>query len=287
MEDSKGAWAVTWMSAKRIVDDPLTMPNRGVDTSCGYNRLVPFAILDNVRLYYEEEGTGSPVLLLHNYFGTVDVWKDQRRALGGRYRVVAVEARAHGRSSYPGGRLRMTDLAGDVAELVRSLNSAPVHVVGSSLGAQVGLHLAREDPNLVRTLTAVDPPHLDEPTTREYMENVIREVFPANERRMEAEHSGGRPGHARSVLLENFALDGEEVPRDQVAAVALAGGIRCPVLIVGGDDDPVFPLRRALELWGRIPDGEMLILPRAGHFPHRVAPGVFNEVLLDFLRRRS
>lgn len=248
---------------------------------------MPFSTLDNVRLYYEEEGEGPPVLLLHNYFGTLEVWKAQREVLSGRYRVVAVDARAHGRSSYPGGRLTVTDLTEDVAGLVRSLGASPAHVVGSSLGAQIGLHLARVEPHLVRTLTAVSPPHLDEQTTQEYMDRVAREVFPANEKRLELEHQGQEQGYARSVLLENFVLDKGELPEDQAAAVALAGEIRCPTLIVGGDDDPVFPLRRALGLWGRIPDSEMLVLPRAGHFPHRAMPDVFNEVLLDFLRRRS
>lgn len=263
------------------------VPLRVTGNDAGYNRWVPFSMLNNVRLYYEEEGEGPPVLLLHNYFGTFEIWKAQCEALAGRYRVVAVDARAHGRSSYPGGRLTVAGFAQDVAGLIRSLGASPAHIIGSSLGAQIGLHLARAEPRLVRTLTAVSPPHLGEETTQEYMDHVAREVFPANEERLESEHQGQEPGHIRSVLLENFVLDKDELPEDQAAAVTLAGEIRCPTLIVGGDDDPVFPLWRALELWGRVPDSEILILPRAGHFPHRAMPSVFNEVLLDFLRRRS
>jgi pimeloyl-ACP methyl ester carboxylesterase len=162
-----------------------------------------------------------------------------------------------------------------------------VPLVGSSLGAQIGLHLARDEACLVRTLAVVDPPHLTEPTTQSYMERVAREVFPANEKHLESEHSGQRPGHARSVLLRNFMLDKSEIPRDQVEAVELAGSIGCPTLIAGGDDDPVFPIRRAIDLCERIPNSELFILPRAGHFPHNSMPSVFNEVLLGFLRRHS
>lgn len=247
---------------------------------------MPFATLNNTRLYYEEEGEGPSVLLLHNYFGTLETWGAQREALSHEYRVVIADARGHGRTTYPGGRLRLIDFADDIAQLIRSLDIAPTHLVGSSHGAKVGLHLAREEPRLVRTLVAVDPPHLAEPTTQAYMERV-EEAFPTNEERLESEHAGQEPGHVRSVLLRNFLLDKEETPRDQAEAIELAGRITCPTLIVGGDNDPVFPVWRAVELWERISDGELLVLPRAGHFPHRTSPEVFNEVLLAFLRRHS
>jgi len=247
---------------------------------------MPFAELDNVRAYYEEQGEGPPVLLLHNYFGTLEAWHAQREALCRRYRVVAVDARGHGRTVHPGGRLQLKNMAGDAGQLIRLLGIAPVHLVGSSLGAQIGLHLAREEPRLVRTLSVVDPPHLDEASTLEYMDRVVRQ-FPASEGRLEQEHAGQLPGHVRSLLLQNFALDREEIPRDQLEAVELAGSIVCPTLVVGGDDDPAFPARRALDLSERIPDSELLVLPRAGHFPHRAMPDVFNELLLGFLHRRS
>jgi pimeloyl-ACP methyl ester carboxylesterase len=248
---------------------------------------MPFATLNDVRLYYKEQGEGQPVLLLHNYFGTLEVWSAQRDAFSRYYRVIIADARGHGRTLHPGGRLRLTDLAHDAAQLIRFLDIAPTHLVGSSLGAQTALHLAREEPHLVRTLAVIGPPHLTEPTTQTYMERVVEKTFPTNDRQLELEHRDQGPGHARSVLLKNFALDREEKPEDQIKALELAGGITCPTLVVGGDDDPVFPIRRALELAERIPDSELFILPHGGHFPHRTMPAVFNEVVLDFLRRRS
>jgi pimeloyl-ACP methyl ester carboxylesterase len=247
---------------------------------------MPFATLNDVRLYYEEQGEGQPVLLLHNYFGTLEVWSAQREALSRYCRVIIADARGHGRTLHPGGRLRLTDLAHDAARLTRFLDVAPTHIVGSSLGAQTALHLAREEPHLVQTLTVIGPPHLTEPTAQGYMKRV-EETFSTNERRLELEHRDQGPGHARSVLLRNFALDREEKPEDQIKVLELAGAITCPTLIVGGDDDPVFPIRRALELSERIPNSELFILPHGGHFPHRAMPAVFNEVVLDFLRCRS
>ena len=154
---------------------------------------MPFATLDNTRLYYEEEGKGPPVLLLHNYFGTLEAWSGQREALSREYRVVIADARGHGRTTYPGGRLRLIDFADDIAQLIRFLDIAPTHLVGSSHGAKIGLHLAREEPHLVQTLTAADPPHLAEPTTQAYMERV-EEAFPTNEERLESGIRARWPG---------------------------------------------------------------------------------------------
>lgn len=248
---------------------------------------MPFATLDNVRVYYEEQGEGSAILFLHNHFGTLDVWSAQREVLGHYHRVIVADTRGHGRTLHPGGRLRLIDLVGDTAQLIRYLGIVPVHLVGSSLGALVALYLARDQPGLVRTLTAVGPPHLNESTTQAYMNRVIRETFPANEERMDLKHQDQGPGHARPVLLHNFALDREEKPRGLAEALELAGEIAPLTLIVGGDNDPVFPARRALELRERIPGSELFLLPHGGHFPHRTMAYAFNEVLLDFLRRRA
>src|SRR3712207_3687110 len=133
---------------------------------------MPSATLNDVRLYYEEQGEGQPVLLLHNYFGTLEVWSTQREALSRHYRVIIADARGHGRTLHPGGRLRLTDLAHDAVQLIRLLDIAPTHLIGSSLGAQTALRLACEEPHLVRTLTVIGPPHLNEPTTQKYMKRV-------------------------------------------------------------------------------------------------------------------
>lgn len=248
---------------------------------------MPFFRVDSVHLYYEEQGEGPAILFLHNYFGTLEVWSAQRETLSRQYHVVVADARGHGRTLSLKERLRVTNLAADAGQLLQFLGVAPAHVIGSSLGAQTALHLAREQPHLVRTLTVVGPPYLTEPTTQDYMDSVVHEIFPRTEERLEQEHREQDPGHVRSVLIPNFALDRKEVPKDMMESLELAGKISCPALIVCGDDDPVFPTQRAHELSDRIPDSELRIFPRGGHFPHRVMPDLFNEVLLDFLRRRS
>lgn len=246
---------------------------------------MPQMQLKGVSIYYEELGQGPALLLLHSYFATMAFWEPQRAALAANYRVILPDLRGHGRSTFEGSRLRLSDMVSDMIHLIDRLGIEPVHLIGSSLGAQIGLTLAREQPGLVRTLTAIAPPHLDEPSCRAYMDQVVNERFPADEERWELPHRQQGSHHARDVLIPNFALDRDEQPADQLDAVRRADAIHLPTLIMGGDDDPVFPLQRALALHVRIPGSELCVLPRAGHFPNRTLPGIANEVLSHFLRR--
>lgn len=246
---------------------------------------MPLMQLRGARIYYEELGQGPALLLLHSYFATDAFWEPQRAALAADYHLILLDLRGHGRSTFEGGRLRLSDMVSDVIHLIDRLGIEPVHIIGSSLGAQIGLTLAREQPGLARTLTAIAPPHLDEPSCRAYMDQVIHERFPADEERWELPHRLQGNHHARDVLIPNFGRDRDEQPADQLDAVRLADAIHMPVLVMGGDDDPVFPLERALALHGRITGSELCVLPRAGHFPNRTMPGIVNEVLTHFLRR--
>ena len=63
--------------------------------------------------------------------------------------------------------------------------------------------------------------------------------------------------------------------------------IRVPTLVVGGDEDKVYPVKIARDLAQRIPGAELVIMKGAGHLPNIERPERFNEILLDFLKRRS
>jgi hypothetical protein len=91
---------------------------------------MPYAEVNDVRLYYEDEGQGEPLLLLHGALGAVDPavsssWAVLRPALAERYRTVSLEHRGHGRSDNPAGLLAYAQLADDVAASITRLDLAP------------------------------------------------------------------------------------------------------------------------------------------------------------------
>lgn len=95
----------------------------------------------DIRLYYETCGQGAPLLLLHGLGSSARDWEHQASVFAERYRVVIPELRGHGRSDKPPGPYSMPLLANDIASLIESLDIAPAHVVGLSLGGFVAFQL--------------------------------------------------------------------------------------------------------------------------------------------------
>lgn len=90
----------------------------------------------------EYEGQGTPIVFLHHGGGNLMMWRGVVPCFQGTYHLVLIDLRGHGRSDKPPTGYHIDDMAGDVAGIMAHLKLAPAHIVGSSLGAEVGLSLA-------------------------------------------------------------------------------------------------------------------------------------------------
>ena len=120
---------------------------------------MPTLRTNDAELFYEEAGSGEPVLLLHGLGSSTLDWAPQIEALKGSYRVIAMDARGSGRSRdllKPGGPFSVAQFAADGAALLDSLGAAPAHIVGLSMGGMTAFQLAVDSPRSVRTLTIVN-----------------------------------------------------------------------------------------------------------------------------------
>src|SRR5436190_819768 len=101
-------------------------------------------------------GDGPATLLLHGLAGHAGEWTATARWLTGRCRVVALDARGHGRSERHPADVSREAHVGDAAFAIESLGLAPAIVVGQSLGGQTALLVAADRPDLVRGLVLAD-----------------------------------------------------------------------------------------------------------------------------------
>src|SRR5687768_1412633 len=129
-------------------------------TAAGRSARMPYAEVNDIRMYYEERGRGEPLLLLHGALGAVEPaaqsgWVALEPVLAARYRTISLEHRGHGRSDNPAGWISYEQIAEDVAAFVVRMDLAPVHLAGFSLGGEVGLALGLTRPELVRSLVCV------------------------------------------------------------------------------------------------------------------------------------
>ena len=248
-------------------------------------------------MYYEEEGQGEPLLLLHGAQGAVDPavssgWAKLRLALASRYRTFSLKHRGHGRTDNPAGRLSYAQIAADVAAFIEQMQLAPAHLAGMSDGAIVGLALGMTYPDLLRFLVCVGPNYrIDDHLRRTIgffdvaaLERDEPEFAAELARRHDAHH---HPGYWRELAQQVMANVKDELvwAEDDLRAIPV------PTLLVMGELDEFLSLEQMLEMRRSISGSEMLILNHAGMdglANHRVQftrADVVGPVMLDFLDR--
>src|SRR5258708_32961001 len=99
-----------------------------------------------VKLHYSEAGRGTPVVLLHRFPLSSDIWADQRQQLAEHFRVITPDLRGHGQSPAPPGVYEMETLSRDVLALLDSLEIQNAVIMGHSMGGYVTLAVWRHAP---------------------------------------------------------------------------------------------------------------------------------------------
>lgn len=117
---------------------------------------MPYLTVEDIKLYYEVQGAGEPLVFIHGLGSSVRDWDAQAAHFQSRYRVVRFDVRGHGRSDKPTGPYSIGQFADDTAALLTALDLAPAHVVGWSLGGMIGFELAVRRPRLLKTLVVLN-----------------------------------------------------------------------------------------------------------------------------------
>jgi pimeloyl-ACP methyl ester carboxylesterase len=117
-----------------------------------------YADVNGISLYYEEHGSGQPLILLHGGYGTGEMYAPILPSLASGRRVVTVDLQGHGRTADVDRPLRFQTMGDDIAALIGHLGLARADVMGCSLGAGVALRAAIQHPDLVRRLVIVSHP---------------------------------------------------------------------------------------------------------------------------------
>src|SRR5512135_1604569 len=129
----------------------------GVDMPRGV--LVASILANGVRLYYEETGSGAPIVCIHGTSSSALVWGDALAPLARLGRVIAYDRRGHTRSErpHPYDVTSVPEHVTDAAALLEVLEATPAMVIGRSYGGEIGLDLALRHPQTVRGLVLLEP----------------------------------------------------------------------------------------------------------------------------------
>jgi len=256
---------------------------------------MPVITLPNLRMSYQEAGSGDPVVLLHGLGSSSRDWEDQIPTLAARYRVIAPDLRGHGDSEKL-TRSTIAAMADDVAQLLRALGTGPAHVVGISMGGMVAFQLALDAAELVQSLVIVNsgpdavprtPRHRFAIWTRfallrfvgmKKLSGVVAgKLFPdagqeALRRRFIERMSANDPAAYKAALqaIVRFSVE------DRL------GAVRAPTLVVTADQDYT-PVALKAAYVAKLPDARLVVIPDSRHATPLDQPDRFNTTVLEFL----
>jgi 3-oxoadipate enol-lactonase len=229
------------------------------------------------------------------------MWEEQARALKGRYRVLRFDTRGHGQSSAPAGAYTLEQLADDLKGLLDGLAIAATHFVGLSMGGMIGQVFALRHPAMVQSLVLCDTtsryPAAAAPVWEERIKAVGAKgmepmVAPTLERWFTAPFRARRRDLMDKVgtMIRSTPAPGyigccHAIPRINVTERLKE--VRCPALVIVGEEDPGTPVEMAREIQAALPGAELAILSRASHLSNLEQPAEFNRALGGFLDKLS
>jgi pimeloyl-ACP methyl ester carboxylesterase len=238
--------------------------------------------IGGVSTYYDAEGSGEPLVLLHGGLCTNETWAAQIPAFAERFRVVAPERRAHGHTADVEGPLTYDAMATDTIGFLDKLIGGPAHLVGWSDGGIVGLLVAIARPDLVRKLVVIGT-NFDTAGVVPGGDEMLASMTPDGDdaamfRGLYEMHSPDGPEHW-PVAFGKFIEMTQREPHIPIAEIAR---ISAPTLVLVGDDD-LMTLDHTVSLYDAIPNSQLAVIPGASHAVAMEKPELLNRLVLDFL----
>lgn len=257
------------------------------------------ANVNGIETYYEIHGKqGAPWLVLsHSLACSVRMWDGQIEALKDRYRVLAYDTRGHGQSAAPKGAYTLEQLADDLHGLLRNLKIEKAHFCGLSMGGMIGQTFALKYPGMFQSLILCDTTSRYPAAAAGMWQERIRIaesqglkplVQPTIERWFTEPFRKNQPEEVKKVAaqIEKTPVPGyvgccHAIPKIDVTARLKE--IKCPALVICGEDDPGTPPAMAREIQENLPGAKLVLIPQAAHLSNLEQPAAFNRALGEFL----
>jgi pimeloyl-ACP methyl ester carboxylesterase len=231
---------------------------------------------DGANLYWEEEGDGPRVLMVHGGTGTSAFdWEFVREPLACRYRLLLTDVRGHGHSSDPQGRLGIGQIGDDVVSLLEQCGGCDA-IIAFSVSATAVLALLCRRPSLVRAFVCIGASVTGDASQ---VDGILNGPWPSSLQHIEHHHGTGADHWRRLQAALAHSWAGHDLTAEQLGALDI------PTLVVCGDRDRIEPVESALSLSRSLPRGELLVLPDCGHFAARQRPAELSVAVERFLTR--
>jgi len=278
---------------------------------------------NGIKLAYSESGAGAALLFVHGIPTDYRAWNEQVDQFSPKYRMITYSRRLARPNENPPKYAESTieNNSKDLAGLIKNLGIAPVHLVGHSYGGFTALWCAAKNPDLVRTLTLVDPAvstllvkNAKNPlqflwflitspsaamSAARFQRRSLNPSLAAFKRGdydaalklnvdgiMDSQGAYDKfPEPVRIMMKENEKTVGELGADVPVFTKEDASRVSMPTLLINGANSPKFFHEINARLAKSIPKNETARISGSAHFPHVENPAEFNSRLQDFLSK--
>ncbi len=255
-------------------------------------------------VYYDEFGSGHPVIFLTGLGGIRDGWWKQVEPFSRKFHLINMDNRDAGDSAPATAPYTIADMAADTAGVIKNLNLAPTHVVGISMGGMIALELVVRYPQLVDKLVLVSTT-AGGPDSVNAKAEIMPLLISAGQEELETRlrrtytaiagpgYMAAHPQDLDQIVKQLCAkpMSAESYQRQLGACFAhyrqgvadQLGQITAPTFVVHGEDDPLIPYPNGKYLAEHIPGVRFSTYLGVGHLPMIESPQRFNREVIEFL----
>ncbi len=260
-------------------------------TSYDHHRLqMPFHLIDGKQLFYQIQGQGLPLVLIHSSMQSHRQWQYQQ-SIAKQERLILLDLPGHGQSEQLDGDVSVKRLTSIVAQLIQKLDFDKIIFLGHSIGGAIGLQFALDYAELLEGLILVGTgakmgvfPAILEDIRTHYHEGIELTIgqlgFGSTADPKLVEFAKQECFHCNpKVAYDDFNACNNFDVRQRL------NQIHIPTLVIVGDEDQLTPLKWSQFLANQIPNADLVVIESAGHMVMMEQPEQFNNAIKSFLQK--
>jgi len=266
---------------------------------------MPIIKAGSININYEIVGEGEPLLLIMGFMGPGSAWLPWLPMLS-TFQCIYFDNRGTGLTDKPEGIYTVEQMADDAGNLLKALNLPKARVFGVSMGGMIALELVLRHPEQIeKVVLGCTMP--GGPNSRMAHPEIGQKMM-ASAKMMALDPDKGLDGIISLCFPEDFVRTHPEIKKRMMESMSVLPQappetadrtmpglmafnayerlpqVKCPVLIVHGDQDVLIPVENAYIIKNRIPQAELYIIPGAGHMFQDIDPAGIHQRIVEFLK---
>lgn len=225
----------------------------------------------DVSLYYTEEGAGSPLILLHGNGGDGSYFKNQIEHFAGRYRVIALDTRGHGRSPRGEAPFTIRQFAEDLRAFMDEKHIEKADILGFSDGGNIALCFALKYPERVDRLI-LNGANLDPSGVKRSFQLPVELGY-----RFASRFAGKSPKARKNTEMMALMVNDPMIPEESLRS------LQVETLVIAGTND-IIKQEHSEKIAALLPRARLFFI-KGDHFIAAKAPEAFNRAVDEFLTR--